>query len=146
MAVMKKVVVTGGAGFIGAHIVEALVARGDEVHVIDNYAAGKREDRFNASAVYHEVDIRDYEKVAPDRTPARDIRGQCHGKRACPTGSTQSGREGGEGYLRELRLRLWRSGYDAARREHDAAAKEPIWPAKIDDGADVPAVEHGLRT
>ncbi len=62
---MAKVVVTGGAGFIGSHIVDALVDRGDEVHVIDNYAAGKRDDRFNRAATYHEVDVREYEKIAP---------------------------------------------------------------------------------
>ncbi len=62
---MAKVVVTGGAGFIGSHIVDALIGRGDEVHVIDNYAGGKREDRLNAKAIYHEVDVRDYEKIAP---------------------------------------------------------------------------------
>lgn len=62
---MRKVVVTGGAGFIGSHIVDALVARGDEVHVIDNYIGGRRDDRFNAKATYHEVDVRDYEKIAP---------------------------------------------------------------------------------
>lgn len=59
-----KVVVTGGAGFIGSHIVDALVERGDEVHVVDNYAGGKREDRINKLATYHEVDIRDYDKIA----------------------------------------------------------------------------------
>ncbi len=62
---MAKMVVTGGAGFIGSHIVDALVARGDEVHVIDNYAGGKREDRFNAQATYHEADIRYYDEIAP---------------------------------------------------------------------------------
>lgn len=62
---MAKMVVTGGAGFIGSSIVDALVARGDEVHVIDNYAAGKRDDRMNAKAVYHEVDIRDFDTLAP---------------------------------------------------------------------------------
>jgi UDP-glucose 4-epimerase len=62
---MKKTIVTGGAGFIGAHIVDACVARGDEVHVIDNYAAGKYADRLNSKAVYHELDIRDYESIAP---------------------------------------------------------------------------------
>lgn len=62
---MKKAVVTGGAGFIGSHIVDALIARGDEVHVVDNYAAGRREDRINPKAMYHEVDVRDYEKLAP---------------------------------------------------------------------------------
>lgn len=59
----KKAVVTGGAGFIGSHIVDALVARGDEVHVIDNYAGGKYEDRFNAEATYHELDIRHTDKI-----------------------------------------------------------------------------------
>lgn len=62
---MKKAVVTGGAGFIGSHIVDALIARGDEVHVVDNYAGGRREDRINPDATYHEVDVRDYDKLAP---------------------------------------------------------------------------------
>lgn len=59
-------VVTGGVGFIGSHIVDALVARGDEVHVVDNYVGGKYEDRFNPKAIYHELDIRatdDIQKV-----------------------------------------------------------------------------------
>ena len=60
-----KAVVTGGAGFVGSHIVDALVERGFEVHVIDNYAAGKREDRHNPKATYHELDIRDFDKIAP---------------------------------------------------------------------------------
>lgn len=63
---MNKSVVTGGAGFIGSHIVDALVERGDEVHVIDNYASGKHEERFNSAATYHDVDIRstdDIEKI-----------------------------------------------------------------------------------
>lgn len=60
-----KVVVTGGAGFIGSHIVDALVARADEVHVIDNYAGGKHENRINKNAQYHELDIRDFDRVAP---------------------------------------------------------------------------------
>ena len=62
---MKKSVVTGGAGFIGSHIVDALVEKGFEVHVIDNYAAGKRDDRFNAKATYHDADIREYDSIAP---------------------------------------------------------------------------------
>jgi UDP-glucose 4-epimerase len=39
-----RVVVTGGAGFIGSHVAEALVARGDEVVVLDDLSAGKREN------------------------------------------------------------------------------------------------------
>lgn len=36
-----KSIVTGGAGFIGSHLVDALVARGDEVLVVDNFATGR---------------------------------------------------------------------------------------------------------
>lgn len=62
---MKKAVVTGGAGFIGAHVVDALVAQGVDVHVIDNFSVPRREDRIHPSATYHAVDVRDYEAIAP---------------------------------------------------------------------------------
>lgn len=62
---MAKAVVTGGAGFIGSHLVDGLLERGFEVHVIDNYAGGKREDRLNPKATYHELDICEFEKIAP---------------------------------------------------------------------------------
>jgi UDP-glucose 4-epimerase len=52
-----RAVVTGGAGFIGSHIVDALVARGDEVHVLDNLTRGKREN-VATGAQLHEADIR----------------------------------------------------------------------------------------
>ena len=39
-----KVFITGGAGFIGSHITDQLLARGDEVLVIDNYATGRRDN------------------------------------------------------------------------------------------------------
>jgi len=58
-----KMIVTGGAGFIGSHIVEALVKQNYEVHIVDNFTAGKRDDRINKSAVYHELDVRDTEKI-----------------------------------------------------------------------------------
>jgi UDP-glucose 4-epimerase len=61
----EKAIVTGGAGFIGSHIVDALVERSFEVHVIDNYAGGKKEDRINPKATYHDLDIREYDKIAP---------------------------------------------------------------------------------
>lgn len=54
----QKVVVTGGAGFVGSHLVRELLARGQEVHVIENFAAGLRADRFHEGAVYHKLDIR----------------------------------------------------------------------------------------
>ena len=55
--------VTGGAGFIGSHITEALLAEGFETHVVDNYAGGRREDRIMPGATYHEVDVRDTESL-----------------------------------------------------------------------------------
>ncbi len=59
---MKKAVVTGGAGFIGSHIVDALIASGYETHVVDNLSNGSR-DNVNSSATLHEVDIRDYDAL-----------------------------------------------------------------------------------
>lgn len=50
--------VTGGAGFIGSHLVDALLARGDEVHVVDNLATGSREN-LASGVELHELDIRD---------------------------------------------------------------------------------------
>src|SRR3989344_8019219 len=60
---MKKMVVTGGAGFIGSHIVVAMLEAGNEVHVIDNYVAGKLPGRIHEGATYHELDIRNTEKI-----------------------------------------------------------------------------------
>jgi UDP-glucose 4-epimerase len=53
-----RAVVTGGAGFIGSNLVDALVARGDEVTVVDNFATGKRE-YLNQAAILLEHDIRE---------------------------------------------------------------------------------------
>jgi UDP-glucose 4-epimerase len=53
-----RAAVTGGAGFIGSHVVDALVGRGDEVHVVDNLATGRREN-LNGAATLHEHDIRE---------------------------------------------------------------------------------------
>jgi UDP-glucose 4-epimerase len=52
-----RAVVTGGAGFIGSHVAAALVARGDEVHVLDNLSSGKPEN-LPEGAKLHEGDIR----------------------------------------------------------------------------------------
>ena len=59
--------VTGGAGFIGSNLVDALIARGDRVAVIDNLSTGKRdnlEDALSRGAILHEADIRDTGEVA----------------------------------------------------------------------------------
>ena len=66
-----KSLVTGGAGFIGSHIAEYLVQRGDEVTVLDNFNTGKKENLAEISDKINFVngDIRDYkllEKLVND--------------------------------------------------------------------------------
>jgi UDP-glucose 4-epimerase len=65
-----RAIVTGGAGFIGSHVADALVAREDEVWVVDNLATGKIEN-VNDEAQIVEHDVREplhelFEDVQPD--------------------------------------------------------------------------------
>jgi UDP-glucose 4-epimerase len=59
-----RILVTGGAGFIGSHIVEAYLAAGHEVAVVDNLATGRRSNVPKA-ATLHEVDLhsRELERI-----------------------------------------------------------------------------------
>lgn len=53
----KKVIVTGGAGFVGHQLVLALINSGAEVHVVDIFVGGKKKERIHSEAHYHKVDI-----------------------------------------------------------------------------------------
>src|SRR5689334_23079128 len=59
-----KVVVTGGAGFIGSNLVDALISFNFDVHVIDNLTAGKREN-VNKKAHLHVKDITRLKEIEP---------------------------------------------------------------------------------
>ena len=68
---MKRYLVTGGAGFIGSHIVRALLKRGESVRVLDNFSSGKRENlddldasRYAGSFEIMEGDVRNRLEVA----------------------------------------------------------------------------------
>ena len=54
--------VTGGAGFIGSHIVDSFLAAGYRVSVIDSLRTGRREN-LNPAATFHEIDLRDADAV-----------------------------------------------------------------------------------
>jgi UDP-glucose 4-epimerase len=57
-----RTVVTGGAGFIGSTLVDALLVRGDEVHVVDDLSAGRREQVGDAATLH----VRDVEEPLVD--------------------------------------------------------------------------------
>lgn len=67
-----KVVVTGGAGFIGSNLVDALIKKGFDAHIIDNLSTGKKEN-VNPKAKFHNLDIRDLEKIKPVFDGARYV-------------------------------------------------------------------------
>ncbi len=66
-SVMPKALVTGGAGFIGSHVVEQLLAEGHEVRVLDNFSTGRLENiahlEGNPRMRIHPVDVADYDAI-----------------------------------------------------------------------------------
>jgi nucleoside-diphosphate-sugar epimerase len=60
---MTKVLVTGGAGFIGSNLVRALLERGDDVRVLDNFSTGNRANLDGLEVEIVEGELRSYERV-----------------------------------------------------------------------------------
>ena len=60
-------IVTGGAGFIGSHLIDRLVARGDEVIVLDNLSSGKAEflSHHDSQVKHVDVDITNFDAILP---------------------------------------------------------------------------------
>jgi UDP-glucose 4-epimerase len=59
-----RILVTGGAGFIGSNLVDVLIDKGFDVVIIDNLCTGRKE-HLNPKAEFHQLDIRDLEKIKP---------------------------------------------------------------------------------
>ena len=57
-----KILVVGGAGFIGSHVVDLLVEKGHEAYVLDNLSSGKKEN-INDKAKFFEIDLGEYDKL-----------------------------------------------------------------------------------
>lgn len=80
---MAKILVTGGAGFIGSHVVDLFVSKGYEVVVVDNLSTGQTSN-LNPAARFYQMDIRDsrirevFEQESPDfishHAAQRDVR------------------------------------------------------------------------
>ncbi len=61
----KKVIVTGGGGFIGSNLTRSLVERGYEVQVVDNFVAGRFDNRVVQGAIYNNIDIKNTAQLVP---------------------------------------------------------------------------------
>ena len=67
-----KVIVTGGAGFIGSNLSRELIDRGFNVHIIDNLSTGNK-NKIPAGAIFHKANITDLKKIKPIFREARFV-------------------------------------------------------------------------
>jgi UDP-glucose 4-epimerase len=70
-----KLLVTGGAGFIGSHVADAAIAKGCDVHIMDDMSGG-REENIPTEATVHKLDIRSTEAAALIKQERFDV--LCH--------------------------------------------------------------------
>ena len=115
-----KVLVTGGAGFIGSNLVDALLDRGDEVVVLDNLTTGRKTNVEHAIANGAKLvveDIRDGDLVAL-AAGGREARG-----RVPPRGSDRRARVGREAFVRR--------GGERARDDQHARGGAPLRRAPV---------------
>ena len=67
-----KMLVTGGAGFIGSNLVDQLISEANEVQVIDNFSSGKKEN-CNDKAIYHRLDISNVDSIDTLKKIFKDV-------------------------------------------------------------------------
>lgn len=60
----EKIIVTGGAGFIGSNLADRLIEEGYDVYIIDNLSTGKKEN-INSKAKFYKLDICNFKKIKP---------------------------------------------------------------------------------
>ena len=84
----KRVLITGGAGFIGSHVVEALLSRGHEVAVLDDFSTGARANVAPGATLY-EASIRDVEALERVFSEAKPHRVSHHAAQISVTHSTE---------------------------------------------------------
>jgi len=70
-----KILITGGAGFIGSHTAEVLVEEGHEIRIMDNRKDLDSLKNFSDDVEYHDMDVRDFNNL---HTIARDVDGIIH--------------------------------------------------------------------
>ena len=77
---MSRIVVTGGGGFVGSHLCEALLQRGDQVVAVDNFCTSRRDN------VEHLLDVAGFELVVADVSEELPVTGRVDGvlHLACP--------------------------------------------------------------
>ena len=142
-----RAVVTGGAGFIGSHIVDALVKRGDEVVVVDDLSTGRESNIGTAierGATLVQGDIRDAELVARllRREAARCRVPPCRTDRRARIGAQPVQGRGGErrrhhqpargrAPLRRATVRVRLHGWGNLRRERPTARRARSDPSAV---------------
>tara|TARA_B110000858_G_C17670777_1_gene411808 strand:+ start:49 stop:909 length:861 start_codon:yes stop_codon:yes gene_type:complete len=71
---MKKILITGGLGFVGSNLTDKLIEQGHDVTVIDNLSSESSSEKYkNPKATYYITDIRDLDLVIPAHIPTFEV-------------------------------------------------------------------------
>lgn len=151
---MKKVLVTGGSGFIGSHTVEALLEKGYEPIVLDNFSTGSRENIAHLSVQCMEADVTQpatidlIKQIAPDYiihlaaqvSVAVSVQDFVYDEEVNIKGSLHVMKGAAEAGVEKVIFAssadcLWRPGVSASRHRSPAEAWFTLWLSKTDSRA-----------